>query len=753
MILGVVAAALVRAPGEGLSPLGWANFVTNDYQWGGSEISAADVTDTLLISRRGLLLPANSNTFPLILGEIGAYLKAGDFTIVMDVEFDEAGYAIFLSMLTQGASFTLADLTFDAYDGGWEFYDDIYNPTTGATTAGRYTDDFTKGLTPGVHRIALTRTNSLLAFSVDGASIDFTGTTADNIDNTTASPLGAGFDSAYFGGGPKNGAGSIDSWIRSLTVYISQAYTLLPTLSALIYPTDPEAVLYADGAATAKSVPGGMHLDVGLVNLTGSGGVSVWSALEPGALISGASSISAGGTTQPTILNTSNNTATSTSLTVGLPSQREVGGIMVAFFTVNLTGQTFTLNGGWKLIDSISTSGRTNGWAWRPVDGTEQSLVISWGGSTGTCAALLLALKGADVNNPIGASNKNSGSNSTVSIPAITPQQPNSRALACTFNATSASPSGSKFVVVNNWSSMVLYREPLNNLTASDGFSSSQTASGDWSGVILEIVQNNPGFAASALNGFGGLNAPPNQNWQARAKLPGTGAVAVMPSGVTKTFGFARLSGMGTLSAMPSNVAFPQYKNINTPTMLSSSDVINMSAPASIVNGNVLVAVVSPADIRDHNPKWNADGWSPEYQTYKMATRIVSATGTNSSQVSWGTAFSDPFNVSGAGWIFQYGQCSGVGNRYVNYSTSGTTASSPTIKTTADNSKVVAIITATGAPSAPSGWTTVYQGNSGNGYYILIADVELSSSGSDCPAISSIVPDGEWSVFLVEIKA
>jgi hypothetical protein len=225
MILGIVAA---QGSGQGQAPPAWVpadailalDFVNGRYWTGGSvEAAAADVINHPdLVTANGLELRfADESTagdvVTDIIGDALAILLMLDWTLVIEYErLDDTSQPLLLEMDDDPPSgHTLM----------------IYTGSGFLTAADATPSDFGRIISAddqspaGIHRVAVTRTDSHLAISVDGSA-------AKSPDETLS---GLAVERAALGGEP--GDFLFDECnIRSLTVYPAQIDSALPELSA-----------------------------------------------------------------------------------------------------------------------------------------------------------------------------------------------------------------------------------------------------------------------------------------------------------------------------------------------------------------------------------------------------------------------------------------------------------------------------------------------------------------------------------------
>ncbi len=218
MICGVVASDF-RLPVP-IVAAGAFDFVAGAYDWLGTPLSAAQVTDqTGWIGGGGLQIPASASRASIIYAATKTFLGACAFTAAIEVEI--------LSLATDPDIFVIAN-------AGDAFFIELKAITSG-TDEWFLTDtdggparfaEFTNPITTGIHRIAFTRTEVDLSISADG----------NDVVTTTDAPLSggglpvAGFPMTQFYLGGWFGTNSPIN-IRSVAIYDPQSVAALPGLS------------------------------------------------------------------------------------------------------------------------------------------------------------------------------------------------------------------------------------------------------------------------------------------------------------------------------------------------------------------------------------------------------------------------------------------------------------------------------------------------------------------------------------------
>jgi hypothetical protein len=232
MIPGIVAqdgGIASTTPGGGGTPLGVADFVAGTYNWGATTLTASQVTNqTGWISGSGLAIPSAAGAAAHVLNQFATALLTCNWTVVI-----EADILVSSNLSPPSNLLSVYNAPTDAFEMGLDISSQqnwfITDHDNNASVT-RYTDDSTDNDsggtadTTGIHRYAVTRTNTKLAASVDGYSVT-TDTTALTLPNLTY-PM----DRVYLGG-YYNGTGRALN-IRSLAVYSPQSDGQLPILSA-----------------------------------------------------------------------------------------------------------------------------------------------------------------------------------------------------------------------------------------------------------------------------------------------------------------------------------------------------------------------------------------------------------------------------------------------------------------------------------------------------------------------------------------
>lgn len=203
------------APGGGLpeNATAFADFINGVYLYGESELTAAAViSNPERIGVFGLALTPGQSTVD-ILGDFEAFLIAANWTVLID-----------LTVTSPTAS---SDILFVSKLGSITYFVKVvvYATHGRAIDGAPFHSDrniFAGTLSPGRHKIAVTRTDAKLVISVDASAI-----ASDTNNQPTAGFL---TDAAF--GGISGSTISQSSHIRSLTLYAPQDDGVLPTLSS-----------------------------------------------------------------------------------------------------------------------------------------------------------------------------------------------------------------------------------------------------------------------------------------------------------------------------------------------------------------------------------------------------------------------------------------------------------------------------------------------------------------------------------------
>ncbi|RWB09011.1 MAG: hypothetical protein EOQ39_03685 [Mesorhizobium sp.] len=211
MMLGILAAAN-RRRSTGPAPLASANFVTGTFSVGGVTVTAAEIVDhPELITGNGLEMiePADAVN---IVGDFLTVLLTANWTIVLEWNHLDAASEICPLALTGAGDDNTVQIR--RLDGSRHLFVEDF---AGAGYRG-VVDSFAFG--DGVHKIALTRTNSKLVFSADGRAV-----VTGDIEDFALSPTAAAF------GGYPGWTLLPTTYIRSLKIYAPQNNSLLRALS------------------------------------------------------------------------------------------------------------------------------------------------------------------------------------------------------------------------------------------------------------------------------------------------------------------------------------------------------------------------------------------------------------------------------------------------------------------------------------------------------------------------------------------
>lgn len=123
--------------------------------------------------------------------------------------------------------------------------------------------------------------------------------------------------------------------------------------------------------------------------------------------------------------------AASGTLNLGLPAGRQVGDLLLAYVTVSATGKTLDIPVGWQEALSPITGTACQAWVlWRIVDGSETAtLSLVPQTTTGARAGYIVAYRGVDPQEPIGAYASTTGSVVDRTAPSIAISQEYNRVL------------------------------------------------------------------------------------------------------------------------------------------------------------------------------------------------------------------------------------------------------------------------------------------------------------------------------------
>jgi hypothetical protein len=213
----IAAAGLLDAPVSSAGTL--INFVDGSYVINGSSYAASDiVSDPSKIDASGL--HAGDGGAVSIIGDLLTALTAANWTIVIEwQELYDTGVTMLIDVSdgsTQEFGITRDDVVGNILMEASEASD---------PSGYRETQDPASGSGPfgiGVHRVALTRTDTAFSMSADGRSV-----ISDSSTPGTFSPTLAAFGGLADGSDWRN-----DCYIRRLEIYPPQADADLPSLSA-----------------------------------------------------------------------------------------------------------------------------------------------------------------------------------------------------------------------------------------------------------------------------------------------------------------------------------------------------------------------------------------------------------------------------------------------------------------------------------------------------------------------------------------
>ncbi|TPN44858.1 hypothetical protein [Mesorhizobium sp. B1-1-7] len=207
------AAQMLNASGSDIPTLARINFLTGSYVVNDVTVTAADVIDRPeLVTANGLEIVDEASPVAII-GDMLDILLTADWTIVIEWDhFDDNGniYPLVLSGPGSDNSIVLRRYAFSFAMDLQDYSGSNFREATDGEVVG-----------DGIHRVALTRTDAKLAFSIDGRAV-----VSDTSISFGISPTSAAIGDA------SGILGDIAITIRSLTVLAPQDDSLLPSLSA-----------------------------------------------------------------------------------------------------------------------------------------------------------------------------------------------------------------------------------------------------------------------------------------------------------------------------------------------------------------------------------------------------------------------------------------------------------------------------------------------------------------------------------------
>lgn len=216
MIPGIVASQFTgQSEGSGLTALLDFNFLTESYEVNGSPVAAEDfLTTPGNVGVSGLNIPLLGSP-NVILGDAATILLSANWTVVIEFEALATSGNMDLFCLAETPTSGFRDLFRCGYPSSpfqWWAQDDDENFTPRPCVVGT--------LSTGIHKMAVTRTNSKLIVAVDGeASLaDTSSKTLDEIDTATF-------------GGPAEASNGRAANIRTFVVYPEQTDEVLVELS------------------------------------------------------------------------------------------------------------------------------------------------------------------------------------------------------------------------------------------------------------------------------------------------------------------------------------------------------------------------------------------------------------------------------------------------------------------------------------------------------------------------------------------
>ena len=131
--------------------------------------------------------------------------------------------------------------------------------------------------------------------------------------------------------------------------------------------------------------------------------------------------------------------AAATSVTPTLPASRVNNNLLIAWVGVNASGKTFSVGGGWTIVDSVNTGNVSSCYATRLVDGTEAAPVFTWAGAAGSDAQVV-QMSGNQTVGIIGnKNNATANSSTTETVASITTTAANSAIFVILTSSASTS--------------------------------------------------------------------------------------------------------------------------------------------------------------------------------------------------------------------------------------------------------------------------------------------------------------------------
>lgn len=193
-IYGIVAEDNVLPTGGSTLPTAYAiaDFVNGIYSYNGSSVAlSAVITDEIpsVVTASGLHLIAGHAAIPFV-GNFQTALYTFNWTLLLELDIDAADNEhVLINVGSETPTFGYTNEVWSINWFDWEIEDKNNDypgtpPGTGSPVS-RYTDDTTHGLTNAVHKLGLTRTDSLLSLSVDGAAVSTLNTPTFSINPPT----------------------------------------------------------------------------------------------------------------------------------------------------------------------------------------------------------------------------------------------------------------------------------------------------------------------------------------------------------------------------------------------------------------------------------------------------------------------------------------------------------------------------------------------------------------------------------------
>jgi len=214
---GIIASLLEpRAPFVVDDTLATADFLTPHYSVAGAAVTAADIIDQPgQVTGTGLQILADADVVN-ILGAFLAVLTAAEWTLVIEWDHGTTSSSMEPLVVTgPGNDNAVQILRQNGFSGHFLTVEDF------AGSHFRGSTDSSGAIGDGIHKLALTRVDAKLVFSIDGRAI-----VSNTSDSFSLAPT-----TAAFGGYPGDTVND-DLYIRSLRIYAAVSDATLPLLSA-----------------------------------------------------------------------------------------------------------------------------------------------------------------------------------------------------------------------------------------------------------------------------------------------------------------------------------------------------------------------------------------------------------------------------------------------------------------------------------------------------------------------------------------